>query len=205
MAIAKILFSAGANPKKMIMLDSKGALYFGREDMNSYKKVIAGMTNSDKISGGLDKALTDADVFVGVSVAGALKSEWVANMADKPIVFAMANPNPEISFEDSKKTKIVIFGTGRSDYPNQINNVLAFPGIFRGALDARAKSITEEMKIAASDAISNLVSKKELSVGIIIPKPFDKRVAKAVAKAVFTKSKIQMTNVKSNPKLKIQK
>ena len=189
MAIAKILFNAGANPKKMIMLDSKGTLYFGREDMNSYKKVIAAMTNEEKIKNGLGKAVENADVFIGVSVAGALKSEFVANMADKPIVFAMANPNPEISYEDAKKTKIAIFGTGRSDYPNQINNVLAFPGIFRGALDAGAKAITEEMKLAASNAIANLVSKKELASGIIMPKPFDKRVAKAVAKAVMRAEK----------------
>ncbi|MFA6552130.1 MAG: NADP-dependent malic enzyme [Candidatus Paceibacterota bacterium] len=184
MAIAKILFNAGANPKKMIMLDSKGALLFGREDMNSYKKVIAAMTNESKISGGLDNTVDGADVFIGVSVADALKTEWVSKMADKPIVFAMANPNPEISYEEVKKTKIAIFGTGRSDYPNQINNVLAFPGIFRGALDAGAKAITEEMKLVASNAIANLVSKKELANGVIMPKPFDKRVAKAVAKAV---------------------
>jgi len=141
-------------------------------------------TNSENISGGLKEAVVGADVFIGVSVKDVLKPEWVETMAEKPVVFAMANPDPEISYENAKKTKIEVFGTGRSDYPNQINNVLAFPGIFRGALDARAKAITEEMKLAASKAIASLFSKKELNRECIIPKPFDSRVAEAVAKAV---------------------
>ncbi len=184
MAIANILFRAGLDSTKLIMVDSKGAIHAGRSDLNPYKVEIAKKTNSRNVTGGLKEAIVDADVFIGVSVKGALNSEWVSTMSDKPIVFAMANPDPEISFDDVKKTKIAIFGTGRSDYPNQINNVLAFPGIFRGALDIRAKQITEEMKLAAAKAISSLVSKKELCAEFIMPKPFDKRVAKAVAGAV---------------------
>ena len=141
-------------------------------------------TNSKNIRGGLQDALVGTDVFIGVSSPDILKPEWVSQMADDPIVFAMANPNPEINPELAKKTKIKVFGTGRSDYPNQINNVLAFPGIFRGALDARAKAITEKMKIVSALAIAGLVSKKELSPDYIIPNPFDTRVARAVASAV---------------------
>ncbi len=184
MAIANMLMKAGLPGKNLVMLDSADTLYFGREGMNSYKEKIAIATNPRKIKGGLKEALKNADVFIGVSAGNVLKGDWVERMADKPIVFAMANPNPEISYEEAKKTKIAVFGTGRSDYPNQINNVLAFPGIFRGALDAGAKEITEEMKLSAARAISSLVSKKEIKAGIVIPKPFDKRVAKAVAKAV---------------------
>jgi malate dehydrogenase (oxaloacetate-decarboxylating) len=166
------------------MLDSIGTIHAGRKDLNPYKMKVAEKSNGKKIIGGLKEALKDADVFVGVSAANVLKPEWVGEMADQPIVFAMANPNPEISFADAKKTKIKVFGTGRSDYPNQINNVLAFPGIFRGALDARARQITEKMKMSAAIAIAGLVSKKELSPDYIIPSPFDKRVARVVANAV---------------------
>jgi len=184
MAIANLLFKAGLDSKQLIMVDSKGVIHEGRDDLNPYKVKIAKNTNGNKLTGGLKEALQDADVFIGVSVKGALDPAWVSLMANEPIVFAMANPDPEISFEDAKKTKIAVFGTGRSDYPNQINNVLAFPGIFRGALDIRARQITEEMKLAAAKAIASLVSKKDLCADCIMPKPFDKRVVKAVAAAV---------------------
>lgn len=183
-AITNLFMLYGVNGKNIIMVDSVGAINIDRIDLNPYKAKIAKKTNSKKLSGGLKEALVNADVFIGVSVANVLKPEWVETMAENPIVFAMANPNPEISLEDARKTKIKVFGTGRSDYPNQINNVLVFPGIFRGVLDSHAKSITEEMKIASSLAIANLVSKKELSPEYIIPSPFDRRVAKAVASAV---------------------
>ena len=184
MAIFNLLVSYGLNPKKIIMVDSVGIIFDGREGMNEYKNKVARLSNVEKKSGGLDTALVGADVFIGVSTADCLKPEWVSGMAGDPIVFAMANPNPEISLEKAKKTKIKVFGTGRSDYPNQINNVLVFPGLFRGVLDARARQITEKMKLASAEAIAKLVSQKELLKGKIIPDPFDKRVAKAVAKAV---------------------
>jgi len=184
MAVAKIFIAAGVDGGKLIMLDSQGAIHSGRTAMNAYKEQIAKITNVEKIKGGLQEALAGADVFVGVSQGNILKPEWVETMAEKPIVFAMANPNPEIAYEAAKKTKIVVFGTGRSDYPNQINNILAFPGIFRGALDARVPAITEEMKLAAAKAIAGLILAKELKANYIMPKPFDKRVAKAVANAV---------------------
>ena len=183
-AVAKLLIKAGVSAGEMIILDSKGSLWNGREGLNDSKVEMAKITNKQKVVGGLDVAVENADVFIGVSVADALKTEWVEKMADKPIVFAMANPNPEISFENVKKTKIAVFGTGRSDYPNQINNVLAFPGIFRGALDVGATKITEEMKLATAQAIASLVKKTELTKDYIIPSPFDRRVAKAVAQAV---------------------
>jgi malate dehydrogenase (oxaloacetate-decarboxylating) len=183
-AVSKLLLKAGVPAEKMILLDSKGAIFAGRENLNAIKKDLAEKTNAEKYSGGLENALQNADVFVGVSVANVLQPEWIEKMADQPIVFAMANPNPEISFENARKTKIAIFGTGRSDYPNQINNVLAFPGIFRGALDSHAKQITDEMKLSASLAIASLVKKSELKPDYIIPSPFDRRVAKVVANAV---------------------
>jgi len=196
-AITNLIIKYGVNPKHLIMLDSKGALGKHRTDLNIYKQKIADKTNGNKLTGGLDEALKNADVFIGVSVGNVLKPEWVKTMATDSIVFAMANPNPEISFENVQKlnktksrtelrsgTGIKVFGTGRSDYPNQINNVLVFPGIFRGALDSGAKKITEEMKIASALAIASLISKKELKPEYIIPNPFDKRVAKAVANAV---------------------
>ena len=189
-AVSKLLIKAGVPAGKMIIVDSKGALYDGREGLNNSKKEMAKITNKKKVAGALDVALQDADVFVGVSVAGALKKEWVSAMADEPIVFAMANPNAEISYEDAKQTKIAVFGTGRSDYPNQINNVLVFPGIFRGALDCGAPKITEEMKVAAALAIALLVKKSELKADYIIPSPLDRRVAKVVARAVVKAHKI---------------
>lgn len=183
-AIANLFMEYGVNREKMLMVDRTGIIFDGRGDLNKYKKIIGDMTNKDRISGSLENALKGADVFIGVSTGNVLKKEWVETMSNSPIVFAMANPNPEISFDDAKKTKIKVFGTGRSDYPNQINNVLVFPGIFRGALDSGAKQITERMKLSASEAIAKLVSKTELNKGQIIPKPFDERVAKAVANAV---------------------
>lgn len=188
-ATAYLFLKYGVPGKNILMLDTTGILHTDRKNMNTDKEKIAAKTNPEKISGDLPKALEGADVFIGVSGPNALKPEWVKNMADEPVVFAMANPNPEITFENAQKTKIKVFGTGRSDYPNQINNVLVFPGIFRGVLDARAKEITEEMKLAAAEAIANLVSKKNLAPSYIIPNPFDKRVAKAVAKAVIKASK----------------
>ncbi|PIT94007.1 NAD-dependent malic enzyme [Candidatus Falkowbacteria bacterium CG10_big_fil_rev_8_21_14_0_10_43_11] len=183
-AVANLLMNYGVPGKNIIMVDSSGVIYQGRGGLNVYKERIARLTNKEKITGGLKEALSGADVFIGVSAADSLKPEFVGRMADNPVVFAMANPNPEINFTDAKKTKIKVFGTGRSDYPNQINNVLAFPGIFRGALDSRARAITDKMKIAAALAIAGLVAKKELSPAFIMPKPFDPRVAKAVANAV---------------------
>ena len=183
-AITNLLIEYGVTGGNIIMLDSKSAIYKGRDDLNKYKEMVADKTNSEKIKGGLEEALVDADVFIGVSVADALKPEWVGQMANDPIVFAMANPNPEISLENALKTKIKVFGTGRSDYPNQINNVLVFPGIFRGVLDSGAKHITEKMKLASAKAIAGLVSEQELSKDYIIPNPFDNRVEKAVAEAV---------------------
>ena len=184
MACANLLVKAGLSGKNMIMLDTKGILHKGRPDMNHYKNRMALISNQEERKGGLEKAVIGADVFIGVSSGNVLTKEMVEKMADKPIVFAMANPDPEISFDEAKKSEIFIFGTGRSDHPNQINNALAFPGIFRGALDARAKAITDKMKLAAACAIAGLVSKKELSRDFIIPSPLDRRVAKAVAKAV---------------------
>lgn len=185
MAVANLFLRAGAVGMNMVMLDSRGALYAGRTDgMNPYKNKIALLTNPKRISGGLVDALSGADVFVGVSAAGVLNPKWIQLMADKPIVFAMANPEPEISYKEAKKTKIAVLGTGRSDYPNQINNVLVFPGIFRGALDTRSKAITETMKLTAAKAIASLISPKQLHPECIIPKPFDYRVAKTVAQAV---------------------
>ena len=185
-AVLKILNYAGAASGNIIILDSKGAINKKRNDLNGVKKQAAALTNKQGLSGFLKEAIKGADVFIGVSAANVLSAELVEEMADAPIVFALANPNPEISYESAKKTKIAVFGTGRSDYPNQINNVLAFPGIFRGALDANIKQITEEMKIAAARKIASLVSKKELKNDYIIPKPFDKRVAPAVVKAIKT-------------------
>lgn len=184
-ATAKLLMKGGVDGKKMVILDSIDTLYVGRSKMNGYKEELAAKTNPRGTRGGLGEAIRGADVFIGTSVGGALKPEWVTRMAERPIVFAMANPDPEISYEDAKKTKIAVFGTGRSDYPNQINNVLAFPGIFRGALDANAKQITDAMKLAAAEAIAKLVSAAYLKKGSVIPSPFDKRVAKAVSRAVL--------------------
>ena len=183
-AAYRIMVRAGVMRENVIMLDSKGILHPDRGGIRGYKQEIALETNRKGRKGGLAEALEGADVFLGTSVANALKSEWVEAMAAEPIVFALANPDPEISAAEAKKTKIAVFGTGRSDYPNQINNVLAFPGIFRGALDAGAAFISEEMKLAAAQAIAKLVSAKQLAPEYILPAPFDPRVARAVALAV---------------------
>lgn len=152
--------------------------------MNAVKNEVAKFTNQDRKEGSLEEVIEGADVFIGVSVAGALTKEMVGKMAKDPVIFAMANPNPEIMPEDAHAAGASVVGTGRSDFPNQVNNVLAFPGIFRGALDVRATHINEEMKIAAVEAIASLVSDEELSAEYVIPAPFDARVAPAVAKAV---------------------
>ena len=188
-AVYRIFVLAGVMRENVVMLDSKGILHPERGGIRGYKQDIALETNRKGRKGDLSDALPHADVFVGTSVADVLKPEWVALMAEDPIVFALANPNPEIAYAAAKKTKIAVLGTGRSDYPNQINNVLAFPGIFRGVLDIGASTITEAMKLAAAEAIAKLVTKKELSRDYIIPRPFDRRVAKAVARAVAISSK----------------
>ncbi|MBV6685367.1 NAD-dependent malic enzyme [Bacillus sp. JRC01] len=182
-AIIKLLYRYGV--RDIIMCDSKGAIYEGRpEGMNSIKDEVAKFTNRDQIEGGLKEVLQDADVFIGVSVAGALTEEMVSSMKQDPIIFAMANPIPEIMPDLAKAAGAKVIGTGRSDFPNQVNNVLAFPGIFRGALDVRATHINEKMKQAAVEAIAELISEDELNADYVIPAPFDKRVAPAVAAAV---------------------
>ncbi|MFK4008693.1 MULTISPECIES: NAD(P)-dependent malic enzyme [Bacillus] len=182
-AIIKLLYHFGV--RDIIMCDTKGAIYEGRPNgMNAVKNEVAKFTNQDRKEGSLEEVIEGADVFIGVSVAGALTKEMVGKMAKDPVIFAMANPSPEIMPEDAHAAGASVVGTGRSDFPNQVNNVLAFPGIFRGALDVRATHINEEMKIAAVEAIASLVSDEELSAEYVIPAPFDARVAPAVAKAV---------------------
>jgi len=182
-AIVKLLYSFGV--KEMIMCDSRGAIYEGRPNgMNPVKEKIAQFTNQDQVEGGLEDVIQDADVFIGVSIEGALTEEMVKTMAEDPIIFAMANPNPEIMPDTAKAAGASIIGTGRSDFPNQINNVLAFPGIFRGALDVRATHINDEMKKAAVVAIADLISEDELRADYVIPDAFNKEVAPNVAKAV---------------------
>ena len=182
-AIVKLLHSYGV--REMIMCDSQGAIYEGRpHGMNSTKEYVAKWTNKEKINGKLADVIQGADVFIGVSVANLLTEEMVQSMAEEPIIFAMANPNPEITPDLAKAAGAKVIGTGRSDFPNQINNVLAFPGIFRGALDVRATHINEKMKQAAVEAIASLISEEELNADYVIPGPFDKRVAPSVAKAV---------------------
>ncbi|WP_284139823.1 MULTISPECIES: malic enzyme-like NAD(P)-binding protein [unclassified Virgibacillus] len=182
-AIIKLLYSFGV--RDIVMCDSRGAIYEGRPyGMNEVKDQIAEMTNLDKEKGSLEEVLEGADVFIGVSVGGALTKEMIKKMNADPIIFAMANPDPEIMPEDAKAAGAKVIGTGRSDFPNQVNNVLAFPGIFRGALDVRATRINEKMKIAAAEAIASLISESELSSDYVIPAPFDKRVAPLVASSV---------------------
>jgi len=181
-SLAEIIMEKGT--KNVILLDSRGAIYEGRDNLNIIKERVSKITNPKKEKGTLGEVIKDADVFIGVSVADVMTSEMVKNMAEKPIVFPMANPNPEINPELALKAGAYIVGTGRSDYPNQINNVLAFPGIFRGALDVMAKEINMEMKLAASKALAELVKEDELKADYVIPKPFDKRVGPHVAAAV---------------------
>jgi malate dehydrogenase (oxaloacetate-decarboxylating) len=152
--------------------------------MNDTKEYVAKWTNRDKVDGKLEDVIKDADVFIGVSVANLLSKEMVKSMADDPIIFAMANPDPEINPNDAKEAGAKVIGTGRSDFPNQINNVLAFPGIFRGALDVEATQINEQMKRAAVEAIADLIKPEELNPDYCIPAPFDSRVAPSVAREV---------------------
>ncbi|WP_153123954.1 NAD(P)-dependent malic enzyme [Peribacillus tepidiphilus] len=182
-AIIKLLYSYGV--RDVIMCDSKGAIYEGRPNgMNDIKHQISKITNRDKLSGSLEDVIKGADVFIGVSVAGALTKEMIRSMNVDPIIFAMANPVPEIMPQEAKEAGAAVVGTGRSDFPNQVNNVLAFPGIFRGALDVRATHINEEMKMAAVEAIAGLIDPSELNADYVIPAPFDPRVAPEVAAAV---------------------
>ncbi|MEH6949469.1 malic enzyme-like NAD(P)-binding protein [Bacillus sp. JJ634] len=182
-AIIKLLYSYGV--RDIIMCDTKGAIYEGRTiGMNDVKEQVALVTNRDKKRGSLEDVIKGADVFIGVSAAGALTKEMVESMNVDPIIFAMANPDPEILPADAKAAGAKVVGTGRSDFPNQVNNVLAFPGIFRGALDVRATHINEKMKVAAVHAIAGLVEDHELHPDYVIPRPFDERVAPEVAAAV---------------------
>lgn len=181
-AIAKLLMNMGFG--NVILCDRHGAIYEGRDHLNGDKMEMAKITNKNKKQGSLAEVMKGADVFIGVSAPGVVTEEMVAAMADKAIVLPMANPTPEIMPDLAKKGGAFIVGTGRSDFPNQINNVLAFPGIFRGALDVRASDINEEMKIAAAKAIASLVGEDELTPDYIIPSALNKEVAKVVAKAV---------------------
>ncbi len=181
-AIVKLLLSAGV--KNVIMTDRTGAISAGREGLNWIKEEMAQVTNLQKEQGKLADVIKGADVFIGVSAPGTLTTEMVKTMAKDAIIFACANPTPEIFPEDAKAGGAAVIATGRSDFPNQINNVLAFPGIFRGTFDVRASDINEEMKVAAAEALANLISDDELSADYIIPAAFDERVGPAVAKAV---------------------
>ncbi|MEA5137058.1 MAG: NADP-dependent malic enzyme [Candidatus Fimivivens sp.] len=181
-AIIKLLMAMGL--QDVVMCDRKGAIYEGREDLNTEKQEMAKISNKLGKRGTLAEVLCGADVFIGVSAPGTLTGEMVRTMADKAILFPMANPTPEIMPDEAIAAGAAVVGTGRSDFANQINNVLAFPGIFRGAFDVRASDINDEMKIAAAYALAGLVSEAELSAEYIIPAPFDSRVKDAVAKAV---------------------
>ena len=181
-AIIKLLIELGL--KNVIMCDRKGAIYEGREGLNEEKAKMAAITNREKQAGSLADVLKGADVFIGVSAPGTVTEEMVKTMAKDPILFPMANPVPEIMPDLAMKAGAAVVGTGRSDFPNQINNVLAFPGIFRGALDVRAKDINDPMNAAAAHAIANLIDERELRADYIIPDPFDPRVKEAVSAAV---------------------
>ncbi|WP_333648400.1 NAD(P)-dependent malic enzyme [Lacrimispora sp.] len=185
-SICKLLLSIGM--KDIILVDKKGALAEGEEWMNDAQKTMAQVTNSENKRGNLKDIMEGRDIFIGVSAPGVVTSQMIASMAKDAIVFAMANPTPEIMPEEAKEGGARIIATGRSDFPNQINNVLVFPGIFRGALDARATDITEEMKIAAAYAIAGIIKEEELTEEYIIPGAFDERVAKEVAEAVKQKA-----------------
>ncbi len=181
-AIIKLLMSMGL--KNVIMTDRKGAIYEGREGMNDIKKEMAKITNLNHERGTLSEVIQGADVFIGVSAPKTLTADMVKTMAEDPIIFACANPTPEIFPEEAKAAGAAVVSTGRSDYPNQVNNVLCFPALFRGALDVRATEINDEMKVAAAYAIADLVSPEELNSEYILPQPFDPRIKDAVAKAV---------------------
>ena len=186
-SIVKLLLSAGF--KNVIMTDRSGAIYEGRDGLNWIKEEMAQVTNRDKVAGSLADVIQGADVFIGVSAPGTLSTDMVKTMNKDAIVFACANPTPEIFPEDAKAGGARVVSTGRSDYPNQVNNVLAFPGIFRGTFDVRASDINEEMKMAAAMAIAGLISDEELTEDYIIPAAFDPRVGPAVAKAVAEAAK----------------
>ena len=181
-AIAKLLLSSGA--KNLIACDKVGILYRGMEEIDDAKTALTQITNPDNIKGSLSDALVGADLFVGVSAPGILKPEMVKSMNRDAIIFAMANPTPEIMPDEAKEAGARVIGTGRSDFPNQVNNVLAFPGIFRGALDVRAREINEEMKIAAAYAIANYIKEEDLNENNVIPSALDKGVAIKVAEAI---------------------
>ena len=181
-AIIKLLMSMGL--KNVIMTDRKGAIYEGREGMNDIKKEMAKITNLNRETGELSEVIQGADVFIGVSAPKTLTADMVRTMAEDPIIFACANPTPEIFPEEAKAAGAAVVSTGRSDYPNQVNNVLCFPALFRGALDVRASEINDEMKVAAAYAIADLVRPEELNAEYILPQPFDPRIKDAVASAV---------------------
>lgn len=186
-SIAKLLMEDGF--KNIIICNRKGILEYDDSSLDRYKKEIAKITNPKKVKGGLKEALRNADIFIGVSTSNILVKEDIENMNKDPIIFAMANPNPEIMPEDAKIAGARIIGTGRSDYPNQVNNVLAFPGIFKGALNVRARDINEEMKLAAAYAISSAIKEEELNEENILPNIFDKTVVDKIAKAVSKAAK----------------
>ncbi|WP_419507972.1 NAD(P)-dependent malic enzyme [Blautia sp.] len=186
-SICRLLLELGIGD--VVLVDRNGILAPGEEWMNPAQKEMAEITNKERLHGDLKTAMKGRDIFVGVSAPNIVTSEMVSTMADDAIVFAMANPTPEIMPDEAKKGGAKVVATGRSDFPNQINNVLVFPGVFRGAFDVRASDINEEMKIAASKAIAALISDEELSADNIIPKAFDKRVGPAVAKAVAEAAK----------------
>jgi len=198
-SIIKLLLKLGV--KDIISCDSKGAIYKGRLDgMNSSKEEIAEITNKQGLKGSLNDVIEGRDVFIGVSVAGLLTKDMILKMGKNPLIFALANPEPEVAPEDAKEAGVNIIATGRSDYPNQVNNVLAFPGIFRGALDVRATDINDEMKIAAAYAIAELINEDELGYDFIIPKPFDLRIAPNVAKRVAEAAmKTNVARIKVDP------
>jgi malate dehydrogenase (oxaloacetate-decarboxylating) len=181
-AVTDILLNAGV--RHLIGCDHGGAIWDGREGLNPVKQAFAERTNAERAQGSADEVLEGADVFIGLSVPGAVSREGIARMADNAIVFAMANPTPEIAPEDLPPGKVAVVATGRSDYPNQINNVLAFPGVFRGALDVRASTITEGMKVAAGHAIASVIGDDELGPEYVIPSVFNRDVTKVVARAV---------------------
>lgn len=186
-SICRLMLQLGIG--NVVLVDKNGALCPGEEWMNPAQAEMAEITNKERQRGSLTDIMKGKDVFVGVSAPDIVTAEMVASMAKDPVVFAMANPTPEIMPEEAQKGGVRVMATGRSDYPNQINNVLVFPGIFRGALDARATGITEEMKVAAAKAIASIVSDEELNEEYIIPGAFDERVAKVVAKAVADEAK----------------
>jgi malate dehydrogenase (oxaloacetate-decarboxylating) len=181
-AVTKLLMSMGL--RNVILCDSKGAIYEGRDGLNTFKQEMAKISNREMKKGSLEDVIKGSDVFIGVSAPGIVSEDMVRSMNPDPIIFAMSNPTPEIMPDLAKKAGASVVGTGRSDFANQINNVLAFPGIFRGALDVRASDINDEMKISASYALAELISEEELEPEYVIPAPFDPRVGKAVAAAV---------------------